>query len=221
MNLRALAVLLVLAGPAAAAAPSAPAVPAAEALARLKAGNKRFASGHSRTHPYLAQVHATASGQHPFAAILSCIDSRVGPEIVFDQGLGDLFSMRVGGAVADEDALGGLEYATKVAGARLIVVLGHSHCGAVKGACDGVQLGSLTGLLARIKPAVDAVPASVSPRDSTNEAFVDLAARENVLLAVRTIREKSPVIAALEKSGGVKIVGAMYDVETGRTEFLE
>jgi carbonic anhydrase len=196
-------------------------VPASEALSRLVAGNKRFSSGHSRVHPYLSQVHATASGQHPFAAVLSCIDSRVGPEIVFDQGIGDLFSMRVAGAVADEDALGGLEYATKVAGARLIVVLGHSHCGAVKGACDGVRLGNLTGLLARIKPAVDAVPASVAPRDSTNDAFVDQAARENVRLAIRTIREKSPVIAALEKSGDVRIVGAMYDVETGKTEFLE
>lgn len=222
MNLRGLAVLLVLAGPAAAAVPaSAPAVSAADALARLKAGNKRFAAGRSRAQPYLAQVHATASGQHPFAAVLGCIDSRVGPEIVFDQGLGDLFSMRVAAAVADEDALGGLEYATKVAGARLIVVLGHSHCGAVKGACDGVRLGNLTGLLARIKPAVDSVPASVSPRDSTNDAFVDLAARENVRLSIKTIRERSPVIAALEKSGDVRIVGAMYDVETGKTEFFE
>jgi carbonic anhydrase len=196
-------------------------VPAAEALARLKAGNKRFASGRSRVHEYLAQVHATASGQHPFAAVLGCMDSRVGPEIVFDQGLGDLFSIRVAGNVADEDALGGLEYATKVAGARLIVVLGHSRCGAVKGACDGVQLGNLTGLLARIKPAVDSVPSAIQPRDSSNEAFVETAARENVRRSIETIREKSPVIAALEKSGEVSVVGAMYDVETGKAEFLE
>ena len=222
MNLRTLAVLLVLGGPAvAASAPASPAVSAEEALSRLKAGNKRFASGHSRRHEYLAQVHATAAGQHPFAAILGCMDSRVGPEIVFDQGIGDLFALRVAGNVADADALGGLEYATKVVGARLIVVLGHTHCGAVKGACDGVELGNLTGLLAQIKPAVDDVPADVTPRTSKNDAFVEKAARENVRLSIRSIREKSPTIAELEKSGGVKIVGAMYDVETGKTEFLE
>jgi carbonic anhydrase len=222
LNLRGLAVLLVLAWPAAAAAPSsAPAVSAAEALARLKAGNERFAAGRSRVQPYLEQARATAAGQHPFAAVLACMDSRVGPEIVFDQGLGDLFSVRVAGNVADDDALGSLEYATKVAGARLIVVLGHTRCGAVKGACDGVKLGNLTGLLARIKPAVDAVPRSIEPRDSSNEAFVDAAARENVLLSIRTIREKSPVIAALEKSGSVRVVGAIYDVETGKAEFFE
>ena len=194
MNLRCLAVLLVLAG---------------------------SAAGHSLVHDYLAQVHATAAGQHPFAAVLSCMDSRVGPEIVFDQGLGDLFSVRVAGNVVDDDDLGSLEYATKEAGARLIVVLGHSHCGAVKGACDGVQLGNLTGLLARIKPAVDSVPASIRPRDSTNDAFVDAAARANVKLSIKAIRERSPVIAALEKSGDVMIVGGMYDVETGKAEFFE
>jgi carbonic anhydrase len=222
MNARALAVLLVLAGPAAAEAPaSAPVVTAAEALARLKAGNERVASGRSLVHPYLKEIAATAGGQHPFAAVLACMDSRVGPEIVFDQGIGDVFSVRVAGNVADEDALGSLEYATKLAGARLIVVLGHTHCGAVKGACDGERLGHLTGLLARMKPALDAVPASVSPRTSRNDDFVARVARENVRLSMRTIREKSPVIAALEKAGDVRIVGAIYDVETGRAEFLE
>ncbi|MDP3541101.1 MAG: carbonic anhydrase family protein [Elusimicrobiota bacterium] len=199
----------------------APAVPAGTALNKLKTGAMRFAAGSSRPHAYLKEVRASAKGQHPFAAVLGCIDSRVDPEIIFDQGLGDLFSMRVAGGVADDDALGGLEYAAKVSGVRLIVVLGHSHCGAVKGACDGVKLGNLTGLLARIKPAVDAVPADGRPHDSSNPDFVARVARENVLLGIRTIREKSPILAALEKSGELKIVGAMYDVETGRTEFYK
>lgn len=197
------------------------AVTAYEALWRLKAGALRFASGQNRPHAYLKEVRATAKGQHPFAAVLSCIDSRVDPEIIFDQGIGDLFSLRVAGNVADDDALGGLEYAAKVSGARLIVVLGHTHCGAVKGACDGVKLGNLTGLLDRIKPAVDAVPASAGPHSSHNDAFVAQAARENVLLAIRTIRRKSPVLAGLEKDGRLTIVGAMYDVEAGTTEFMK
>jgi carbonic anhydrase len=222
MNLRGLAVLLILSGAAGAAAPAtAPAVPAAEALARLKDGNKRFAAGLSRVHDYLAQVRATAAGQRPFAAVLSCMDSRTGPEIVFDQGLGDLLSVRVAGNVADDDALGSLEYATKVLGTRLIVVLGHTSCGAVKGACEDVHLGNLTGLLARIKPAVDSVPSSVQPRVGSNDAFVDAAARANVRLSIETIRERSPIIAALERAGDVKIVGAMYDVATGKAEFFE
>lgn len=225
MNLRTLAVLLVFAASPSLAAPaasaSAPSVSAQEALARLKAGSKRFASGHSRRHAYLSQVQATAAGQNPFAAVLGCMDSRVGPEIVFDQGIGELFSLRVAGNVADADALGGLEYAAKVVGAKLIVVLGHTRCGAVKGACDGVALGNLTGLLAQIKPAVDSVPDDGKPRSSKNDEFVEKAARANVLLAIKTIREKSPVLAGLEKTGGLKIVGAMYDVETGKTEFFE
>ena len=222
MNMTALAVLLVLAGPvAAASAPAAPSVSADEALSRLKAGAKRFASGHSKPHPYMAQVHATAAGQQPFAAVLGCMDSRVGPEIVFDQGIGDLFALRIAGNVADPDALGGLEYAVKVVGTKLIVVLGHTHCGAVKGACDGVELGNLTGLLAQLKPAVDSVPDDGKPRNSKNDEFVEKAARANVLLSIKNIREKSPVLAELEKTGGLKIVGAMYDVETGKTEFFE
>jgi carbonic anhydrase len=198
----------------------APAVRADE-LSDLKAGNARFAAGKSTAQPYKKQIAATAHSQHPFAAVLGCMDSRVGPEIVFDQGIGSLFSLRVAGAVADEDALGGLEYAAKVVGVKLIVVLGHSHCGAVKGACDGVELGNLTGLLAKIKPAVDAVPVAIQPRTSKNDAFVDFAARENVRLSIRNIREKSPVLAALEKEGKLKLAGAMYDVGTGKTEFFE
>jgi len=217
-----LSVLLAVPAARAASAPAeTPAVAASDALGRLKAGNARFAAGKSTVQPYKKQIAATAHGQQPFAAVLGCMDSRVGPELVFDQGIGDLFSLRIAGNVADEDALGGLEYAAKVVGVRLIVVLGHSHCGAVKGACDGVQLGNLTGLLDKIKPAVDAVPASVQPRTSKNEEFVDLAARENVKRTIRTIREKSAVLAELEKTGALKLAGAMYDVETGKTEFFE
>lgn len=192
-------------------------VTADDAMARLRAGNRRFASGRSRVHPYPKEVRASAGGQHPFAAVLACMDSRVGPELVFDQGIGDLFSLRVAGNVADDDALAGLEYATKVSGAHLIVVLGHTHCGAVKGACEGVTLGHLPGLLAHIKPAVDAAAASLPPGD---ERLVERAARENVLQELRTIREKSPVIADLERHGEVRLVGALYDVETGRAEFF-
>lgn len=222
--MRTLPLLLLLAAPgASAAAPAAhgahapSAVTAEDALARLKAGNRRFASGRSRVHPYPKEVRASAGEQHPFAAVLACMDSRVGPELVFDQGIGDLFSLRVAGNVADDDALAGLEYATKVSGAHLIVVLGHTHCGAVQGACDGVTLGHLPGLLAHIKPAVDAAAVSLPPGD---ERLVDRAARENVLLELRTIREKSPVIADLERHGEVRLVGALYDVETGKAEFL-
>jgi carbonic anhydrase len=225
--MRALPLLLLLAAPgvragerAAHGAHAASAVTAQEALARLKAGNRRFAAGRSRAHAYLKEVRASAGGQHPFAAVLGCMDSRVGPELVFDQGIGDVFSVRVAGNVADEEALGSLEYAAKVSGVHLIVVLGHSHCGAVKGACDGVELGNLTGLLARIKPAVDAVPADVQPRSSKNEELVERAARENVRLELRAIREHSPVLAGLEKEGALLLAGAMYDVETGKVEFL-
>ena len=148
------------------------------------------------------------------------MDSRVGPEIVFDQGLGEIFSIRVAGNVVNEDALGSLEYAAKVVGVNLIVVLGHTHCGAVKGACDGVELGNLTGLLAKIKPAVAMVPASVTPRTSKNDAFVDGVAELNLRVAQKTIREKSPILAELEGKGSLMIVTAMYDVETGKVRFL-
>jgi carbonic anhydrase len=191
------------------------------ALQMLKEGNERFASGTTRRRNLAAQIKATGSGQYPFASIVSCIDSRSGPELVFDQGLGDIFAARVAGNIVDDDILGSLEFASRVAGSKLIVVLGHSSCGAIKGACDGVKMGHLTGLLAKIQPAVDAVPADVSPRTSKNDAFVEKVAEANVRLAVRDVRERSDVLREMQEKGEIAIVGAMLDVKTGRVTFYE
>lgn len=190
-----------------------------QALAILKAGNERFAKGKRVQRNYKRQVTQTALGQFPFASVVGCIDSRVPEEIVFDQGVGDLFVARVAGNIVNEDILGSLEYASKVAGSRLIVVLGHTHCGAVKGSCDGVQLGNLTGLLDKIKPAVDATP-TTGERNSKNHKFVDDVAELNVENAIRTLREKSPILKALEDAGKIKIVGAMYDIGTGKVRWF-
>jgi len=189
----------------------------AKAIALLKEGNARFADGKGATRNYPAQVHATASGQYPFAAIVSCMDSRVPAEIVCDQGLGDVFNLREAGNVVDVDTLGGLEYAAKVVGVKLILVMGHSHCGAVKGAVDGVQLGNLTELLKKIQPAMTPpVPAAKSKDD----AYVQKVAEANVRLQMKEIQEKSPVIRELVQAGKLGIAGAMYDIDTGKMTFL-
>jgi carbonic anhydrase len=189
----------------------------AKAIALLKEGNARFADGKGAARNYPAQVHATASGQYPFAAIVSCMDSRVPAEIVCDQGLGDVFNLREAGNVVDVDTLGGLEYAAKVVGVKLILVMGHSHCGAVKGAVDGVQLGNLTELLKKIQPAMTPpVPAAKSKDD----AYVQTVAEANVRLQMKEIQEKSPVIRELVQSGKLGIAGAMYDIDTGKMTFL-
>jgi carbonic anhydrase len=189
----------------------------AAALEQLKTGNERFAAGQSRPRNLKLQITATAAGQYPFAAILSCMDSRVPAEIVFDQGIGDLFSIRVAGNVVDDDNLGSLEYAVGVAGAKFILVLGHTSCGAVKGAIDGVKLGNLTGLLEKIGPAI----AASGPRHtSKDEAYVTRVARENVLLATKEIRKRSPVIARLVEEGKVGLEGGLYDVATGHVVFF-
>jgi carbonic anhydrase len=185
-------------------------------LDHLKQGNARFASGTGTRRDYLKQVEATAAGQYPLANVVSCIDSRVPVEIVFDQGIGDLFNARVGGNIVDEDILGSLEFGSKVMGAKLIVVLGHTSCGAIKGACDDVKLGNLTALIAKIKPAVSAVPKDGTDRSSKNYAFVEKVAEQNVRLTVEAIRAKSPLLKEMEDKGEIKIVGAMYDVKTGK-----
>ncbi len=191
----------------------------AEALQKLKEGNARFLTGRHQEYNYRAQVKATASGQYPFATIVTCMDSRVAAEHVFDLGLGDVFTIRIAGNIVDEEVLGSLEYAHKVAGAKLIVVMGHSHCGAVKGAVDDVVLGNLPQLLARIKPAVQAVPDDGQPRNSHNHAFVDRVARMQVIFGIRTIRERSVVLRELHDSGKIDIVGAFYDLDSGKVEF--
>lgn len=189
----------------------------AKALATLKDGNARFVAGKSAAHDYPAQVRATAGGQYPFAAIVSCMDSRVSAEVVCDTGLGDIFNLREAGNVVDIDTLGGLEYAAKVVGVKLIVVMGHSHCGAVKGAIDDVHLGNLTELLKKIQPAMtQPVPAAKAKDD----AYVQKVAEANVRLQIKEIQDKSPVIKELVQSGKVGIAGAMYDIETGKVAFF-
>jgi carbonic anhydrase len=188
----------------------------AAALARLKEGNLRFASNSAKRRNWSAKVLATAPGQFPFAAVLGCMDSRVPVEIVFDQGIGDVFGLRVAGNVVNDDELGSLEYAVKV-GTKLIVVLGHTGCGAVKGALDGVELGNLTGLLAKIRPAVAAAGCS----NAKDEACVTKVAEQNVLESVKEIRERSPYLKKYLDEGKVRLVGGMYDVATGKVTFLE
>lgn len=187
----------------------------AKALEALKAGNTRFRTGASIERNLPAKVKATAAGQYPFAATLSCMDSRVPVEMVFDQSIGSLFSIRVAGNVVNVDNLGSLEYAAKVIGVKAIVVLGHTSCGAVKGAVDDVKLGNLTELLAKIRPAV----ASSGPGTSKDSAYVDKVGHENVRLAMKEVREKSPVLKEMLDSGAVGLVGAMYDLETGAVTF--
>jgi carbonic anhydrase len=192
-----------------------------QALAELKAGNARFVSGHPRRRDPLADVKATASGQYPFAVILSCLDSRVPIELVLDQGIGDIFSARVAGNVLEEDVLGSMEFGCKAAGSKLIAVIGHSNCGAVKGAIDNVDMGNLTALLSRIKPAIDQVPGDSGSRNSNNLEFVDKVAEANVRLVLRQIRERSPILREMVEQGRIGLVGGMYELSTGKIRFLE
>ncbi len=191
------------------------------ALDLLKAGNDRFVTNRPLNRNLNAQVTETTSGQYPFACILSCIDSRIPTEIVFDQGIGDVFNARVAGNFVNEDILGSMEFACKLAGSKIIVVMGHTSCGAVKGACDHAELGNLTQMLDKIQPAVSAVatePGEV--RSSKNLAFVNAVAHENVLQTIEAIRVKSEVLNNMEIAGEISIVGAMYSVETGKVEFF-
>jgi carbonic anhydrase len=190
-----------------------------EAVALLKAGNERFVTGKTVNCDLMTQVKETANGQAPFAAILGCIDSRVPPELVFDQRIGDVFCARVAGNVVNPDIIGSLEYATKVVGARAIVVLGHSECGAIKGAVDDVQFGDLTGLLARIKPAVDATKTD-GERSSKNHTFVQAVADANARMGADLLQAQSQILDDLVKSGELHIVSAMHDVATGNVRWF-
>ena len=193
----------------------------AKALNFLQEGNQRFQNNLKANRNLLEQVNDTSEGQFPFATILSCIDSRVSAELVFDQGLGDIFSIRIAGNFSNEDILGSMEFACKLAATKLVVVLGHTSCGAIKGACDHARLGNLTALINKIEPAVDAVkePADESLRNSKNLEFVDKVSEKNVLLTIDNIRKNSPVLAEMEDNGEIKIVGAMYDVSNGEVTF--
>lgn len=190
-------------------------------LLLAKEGNKRFRNGDVYDRDFLHDQKETAGGQYPVAAVLGCIDSRAPAEIIFDAGIGDLFNARVAGNVLNPDILGSLEYACRVAGARLIIVLGHTSCGAVKGAVDGVELGSLTGLLDKIQPAVRAIGEFNGERSSKNKRYVDAVAQKNVQLTVERIRSESPILSEMEKAGSLFIVGAMYEVESGDVIFLD
>jgi len=194
-----------------------------KALEYLKEGNQRFIDSLSKNRNLLQQVNETRDGQWPFAAILSCIDSRTSAELIFDQGLGDIFSIRIAGNFCNTDILGSLEFACKVAGSKLIVVLGHSKCGAIKGACDDVKLGNLTAMLENIKPAVNAVklPKEQDQRNSKNTVFVEKVAHVNVELTLVEILERSEVLKEMYDKGEIGLVGGMYDVETGEVEFID
>lgn len=194
-----------------------------DALAMLKEGNQRFLNGTQRKRELNQQVIQTAQGQYPFASIVGCIDSRVPLSLIFDQGIGSLFSAKVAGNIINDDILGSLEFACKLAGSKVVVVLGHTSCGAVKGACDQAELGNLTALLSKINPAVlnTKEPQNPELRNSKNSDFVDAVALENVKLTVQNIRTYSNVLRSMEEQGAIKIVGAMYDVKTGTVSFLD
>jgi len=190
-------------------------------LEELKKGNKRFVEKQQLSRNLMQQVSETSTGQFPFATVLSCIDSRVSSELIFDQGIGDIFSVRIAGNFVNEDILGSMEFACKLAGTKLVVVLGHTACGAVKGACDHARLGNLTALINKIEPAVVAVeePQDESMRNSSNIDFVNTVAEKNVEMTIAEIRSASPVLAEMEQQGEIKIVGGMYDIQTGLVHF--
>jgi carbonic anhydrase len=190
-----------------------------EIIGLMKAGNERFRLGKESPHNYLAQQKASAKGQYPAAVILSCIDSRAPAETIMDLGIGDTFNARVAGNVANEDIIGSMEFACKVAGAKVVLVMGHTACGAIKGAIDNVQLGLLTALLARIRPAVSGTEYQ-GDRSAKNYDFVDAVARKNVELTMADIHRRSAVLEDLESTGAIRIVGAMYNLETGLVEFF-
>jgi carbonic anhydrase len=189
-------------------------------LADLRAGNARFVRGTNTNYDWLTQASKTAKGQYPKAIILSCLDSRVVPELIFDQGIGDLFVGRVAGNFEDIDQLGSMEFGTKVAGAKLIVVLGHTSCGAVKGAIDRAELGNLTEMLGNIEPAVAATTPGSLGRTSKDTAYVDRVVEENVRLTTQDILQRSPVLAELVSTGSLKVVGGIYDLESGVVRWL-
>ncbi len=191
-------------------------------LERMMAGNARFVAGTPKNQDVKKSMEVSSKGQFPIATVLSCLDSRVPVELVFDQGIGDIFVGRVAGNVENADQLGSMEFATKLAGTKLVFVLGHSSCGAVKGACDGAKLGNLTVLLEKIQPAVDAVEGHEEKgRNSKNKEFVAAVVEQNVRQTVADIRKDSPVLAKMEKDGEIKIVGGVYDLHTGKVTLLK
>lgn len=191
------------------------------AIKILKDGNDRFIHNLKANRNLLQQVNETAVGQYPFATILSCIDSRTSAELIFDQGLGDIFSIRIAGNILNDDILGSMEFATKIVGTKVIVVLGHTKCGAIVGACNHVEMGHLTTLLNKVQPAIYAEKETKEDRTGKNMQFVNNVTELNVHLTIERIRRESPIIAELESSKQIKIIGGLYDVETGKVTFYE
>jgi carbonic anhydrase len=189
------------------------------ALELLKEGNKRFVNNLKINRNLLQQVNETSTGQYPFAVVLSCIDSRTSSELIFDQGLGDIFSIRIAGNILNEDILGSMEFGCKIAGSKIIVVLGHTKCGAVKGACDHVEMGNLTGLLGKIRPAVDDEQTTLKDRNSSNEEFVEKVTIINVKRTAKAILERSRILKEMNESGQIAIIGALYNVASGEVLF--
>ena len=192
-----------------------------QAIDILKAGNKRFVDNLKVNRNLLQQVNETSEGQHPFAVILSCIDSRTSAELIFDQGLGDVFSVRIAGNIQNADILGSMEFSCKVAGAKIAVVLGHTRCGAVKGACDHVEMGNITTLLHKLKPALEAERSVVSNRNSGNAEFVEKVATLNVHVTVEQVLKNSPILKEMIEKSEIALIGGMYDVETGMVDFYD
>lgn len=192
-----------------------------KAMDNLKEGNKRFMSNLMAHRDLLQQVNETVNGQYPFATILSCIDSRTSAELIFDQGLGDIFSIRIAGNIVNTDILGSMEFACKLAGSKLIVVLGHSKCGAIKGACDHAEMGNLTELLSKIQPAVYEEKVTAIERNSKNALFVENVAEINVKRSVKSILERSSILNEMVNKGEINIVGGMHDLESGEVVFFE
>ncbi len=193
----------------------------AAALQILKEGNQRFVNNLKANRNLLQQVNETSAGQFPFATILSCIDSRTSAELIFDQGLGDVFSIRIAGNILNEDILGSMEFATKVVGTKIILVLGHTKCGAIVGACNHVEMGNLTTLLNKIQPAIVLEKTVTENRDGKNSEFVNKVTDIHVHLTIDRIRRESPIVAELEQQGSIKIIGGLYDVETGHVTFFD
>lgn len=190
------------------------------ALEILKEGNERFVNNLKANRNLLQQVNETSAGQFPFATILSCMDSRTSAELIFDQGLGDIFSIRIAGNILNEDILGSMEFATKVVGTKVIIVLGHTKCGAIVGACNNVKLGNLTGLLEKVIPAIESEKSTLIDRNGSNPSFVNNVTKLNVKLTIDRIRKESQIIYDLEQQKYIKIIGAVYDVDNGKVDFF-
>ena len=192
-----------------------------EVLELLREGNERFVSGTLERRIHTQEVRAAAEGQYPMAIVLTCVDSRIPVEDVFDRGIGELFVARIAGNFANRDILGSMEFACKIAGSKLVMVLGHEHCGAIQSAIDGVELGNVTALLANISPAIDRCAAYGGDKASTNDEYVRMVTEAEVRVTLETIRANSPILSAMEDAGEIRIVGGMYGMELGAVQFLD